>query len=64
MFGFAVNAGLGVLARLMPQLQIFFVAMPINILAAFSSCWLLLGSLMTVFLNLLHHLDGDFRLNG
>jgi len=37
-FGFAVNAAFGVLARLMPQLQFFFVAMPINILVGFCCC--------------------------
>ena len=51
MFGFAVYAGLGVLARLMPQLQIFFVAVPINIICGFLIMLALLGSLMTVFLN-------------
>ena len=49
-FGFAVYAGLGVLARLMPQLQIFFVAVPLNILCGFLIMLALLGSLMTVFL--------------
>jgi flagellar biosynthetic protein FliR len=50
-FGFAVYAGLGVLARLMPQLQIFFIAVPINILAGFVIMLVLLGSMITVFLN-------------
>src|ERR1700755_963745 len=49
-FGFAVYAGLGVLAKLMPQLQIFFVAVPINIMCGFLIMLALLGSLMTVFL--------------
>jgi flagellar biosynthetic protein FliR len=50
-FGFAVYAGLGLLARLMPQLQIFFLAMPINILCGFVIMLVLLGSMITVFLN-------------
>jgi flagellar biosynthetic protein FliR len=50
-FGFAVYAGLGVLAKLMPQLQIFFLAVPINIMCGFLIMLALLGSLMTVFLN-------------
>jgi flagellar biosynthetic protein FliR len=49
-FGFAVYAGLGVLAKLMPQLQIFFVAVPINIMCGFLIMLALIGSLMTVFL--------------
>ena len=47
----AVNVAIGILARLMPQLQVFFVAMPINILAGFLILLLLLGSLMSVFLD-------------
>lgn len=50
-FGFAVNAAIGLLARLMPQFQVFFVAMPINILAGFFLMMLLIGSMMTIFLN-------------
>ena len=50
-FGFALYAALGVLARLMPQLQVFFVAMPINIMFGFVLMALLLGSMMTLFLN-------------
>jgi flagellar biosynthetic protein FliR len=50
-FGFALYAALGVLARLMPQLQVFFVAMPINILFGFVLMALLLGSMLTLFLN-------------
>lgn len=50
-FGFALSAGIGVLARLMPQLQIYFVAMPVNIMVGFLLMVLLLGSMMTLFLN-------------
>ena len=50
-FSFAVNAATGILARMMPQLQVFFVAMPINMLAGFMLMMLLIGSMMTVFLN-------------
>jgi flagellar biosynthetic protein FliR len=50
-FGFAVYAGLGLLARLMPQLQIFFVAVPINIACGFLIFLAMLGAMMTLFLN-------------
>lgn len=50
-FGFAVNASFGLLARMMPQLQVFFIAMPVNILAGFFLLMLLAGTMMTVFLN-------------
>jgi flagellar biosynthetic protein FliR len=50
-FGFAVYAALGVLARLMPQLQVFFVAVPINIVAGFVIMLAMIGAIMTLFLN-------------
>lgn len=50
-FGFAVNAGFGLLARMMPQLQIFFVATPFNILFGFVMLTLIIGTIMTLFLN-------------
>ncbi|MDE1937929.1 MAG: flagellar type III secretion system protein FliR [Alphaproteobacteria bacterium] len=50
-FGFAVNAAFGLLARMMPQLQVFFVAMPVNILVGFLLMVMLLGTMMTIFLD-------------
>lgn len=50
-FGFAVYAGLGLLARLLPQLQVFFLAMPINIMAGFVIMFAMLGAMITLFLN-------------
>jgi flagellar biosynthetic protein FliR len=49
-FGFAVYAALGILAKLMPQLQVFFVAVPINILCGFVIMLAMLGSMITLFL--------------
>lgn len=60
-FGFAVNVGFGVLARMMPQLQIFFVAMPITILVGFVILTLLLGTIMTLFLNFYAAQIGAFQ---
>ena len=59
-FGFAVNSATGLLARMMPQLQVFFVAMPINILAGFMLLMLLIGTMMTVFLNFYTSQMGSF----
>lgn len=59
-FGFVVYAAVGILARLMPQLQVFFIAMPINILAGLFLLMLLLGSLMTLFLNFYAEQMGAF----
>jgi flagellar biosynthesis protein FliR len=60
LFGFAVNASIGLLARLMPQLQVFFIAMPVNILAGFLIVMLLIGTMMTVFLNYYGTQMGNF----
>ena len=45
---------------MMPQLQVFFVAMPVNILVGFVLLVLLLGSMMTVFLNFFSGQMGQF----
>jgi flagellar biosynthetic protein FliR len=50
-FGLLFNIGLGVLARLMPQMQVFFVALPLSILLGFLFLVLVLGSMMGFFLD-------------
>jgi flagellar biosynthetic protein FliR len=59
-FGFALSVGVGVLARLMPQLQIYFVAMPVNILIGFLLMALIIGGMMTLFLNFYSSQMGNF----
>lgn len=49
-FGLIFNLGLGVLSRLMPQLQVFFVAAPLSLIAGFALLALVIGVLMGVFL--------------
>ncbi len=49
-FGLIFYAGIGVLSRLMPQVQIFFVVMPLNIWIGFVLFALLLGAGITLFL--------------
>lgn len=51
LFGLVFNVGLGLLARLMPQLQVFFLAMPLTILAGFAILLALIGAMMSVFLD-------------
>jgi flagellar biosynthetic protein FliR len=51
LFGFLIYVALGVLSRLMPQLQAFFLAMPISILVGFVLLALLLGTMMSHFLD-------------
>ncbi len=50
-FGLLFNLGLGVLSRLMPQMQVFFVALPASILIGFLFLVLALGSMMGLFLD-------------
>ena len=59
-FSFATTAAIGVLARLMPQLQVFFIATPINILTGFLLMMLVLGTMMTLFLNYYASTMGSF----
>ncbi|HEX7777546.1 MAG TPA: flagellar biosynthetic protein FliR [Parvibaculum sp.] len=49
-FGLVFYLGLGILSRLMPQIQIFFIAMPANIGLGFALMFLILGAMMTWFL--------------
>jgi flagellar biosynthesis protein FliR len=48
-FGLVFFLGIGILSRLMPQVQIFFVAMPANILLGFILFALLLSTMMMWF---------------
>lgn len=49
-FGLLFNVGLGVLSRLMPQMQVFFVAMPLSIFAGLLIFVFVIGAMMTTFL--------------
>ena len=49
-FGLLFNLGLGVLSRLMPQMQVFFVGMPLSILVGFLILVLVVGAMMMTFL--------------
>jgi flagellar biosynthesis protein FliR len=49
-FGLLFNLGLGVLSRLMPQMQVFFVGLPLSILVGLLILFLILGAMMSVFL--------------
>ena len=49
-FGLLFNLGLGVLSRLMPQMQVFFVGLPLSILLGLLILLLVLGAMMTMFL--------------
>src|SRR6478735_3260098 len=48
-FGLLFNLGLGVLSRLMPQMQVFFIGLPLAILLGLLILLLVLGTLMGTF---------------
>jgi len=57
-FGLLFNIGLGVLSRLMPQMQVFFVGLPASILVGFLILFLVIGAMMAVFLG---YVEGTLR---
>lgn len=57
-FGLLFNIGLGVLSRLMPQMQVFFVGMPLSILLGFLVLFLVVGAMMGTFIG---HLEEVLR---
>jgi flagellar biosynthetic protein FliR len=50
-FGLVFNVGLGVLARLMPQMQVYFVGAPLSILAGFLILAAVLAAMMGTYLD-------------
>jgi flagellar biosynthetic protein FliR len=50
-FGLVFNIGLGVLARLMPQMQVYFVGVPLSIIIGFLILAGVLVVMMGVFLD-------------
>ena len=50
-FGLVFNIGLGVLARLMPQMQVYFVGVPLSIFAGFLVLAVVLTAMMGTYLD-------------
>jgi flagellar biosynthesis protein FliR len=50
-FGLVFNIGLGVLARLMPQMQVYFVGVPLSIMAGFLIFAAVIAAMMGTFLD-------------
>jgi flagellar biosynthesis protein FliR len=59
-FGLLFNLGLGVLSRLMPQLQVFFLAVPASVLVGMLILMGGLGVMMGVFLDDLGRYLGEY----
>jgi len=55
-YGLVFYIGLGLIARLMPQLQVFFIAMPLNIFLGFVLLLFLVSGIMMWFIQ--HFQDG------
>jgi flagellar biosynthetic protein FliR len=49
-FGLVFNVSLGLLSRLMPQMQVFFIGLPLSILIGFIVLLLVIGAMMGTFL--------------
>ena len=58
-FGLVFSLGLGLLSKLMPQLQVFFIAMPANIWVGLMLFALLLATMLTWYLT---HFQDEFSL--
>ncbi len=59
-YGLIFNVGLGILARLMPQLQVFFIAMPLNITAGFMILGIVIAGGMAWFMEHMESSLGAF----
>lgn len=60
-FGLVFYFGLGILSRLMPQAQIFFIAMPSNIMAGLFITSIALGSMATLWLSRMERFAVEFQ---
>ena len=62
-FGLLFNLGLGVLSRLMPQMQVFFIGLPLSILLGLLLLMLVIGAMMGTFVGYLEHVLAGIALN-
>ena len=57
-FGLLFNLGLGVLSRLMPQMQVFFIGLPLSIMLGLVLLLLVIGAMMGTFVGYLEGVLG------
>jgi flagellar biosynthetic protein FliR len=62
-FALVFNIGLGILSKLMPQMQVFFVAMPVTIGVGFLILLLVIGVMMAHYAGHLEALLGEIAVN-
>jgi len=58
--GVLIYLSMGLMARLMPQMQVFFIALPLQILVGFSVLAVTLGVIMMVFIDHFETVMGGF----
>jgi flagellar biosynthetic protein FliR len=58
-FGLLFNLGLGILSRLMPQMQVFFIGLPLSILLGFLLLILVMGAMMGTFVGYMGDVLGN-----
>ncbi len=58
-FGLLFNLGLGVLSRLMPQMQVFFIGLPLSILLGFVLLLLVISAMMGTFTGYIENVLND-----
>jgi flagellar biosynthetic protein FliR len=63
-FGLLFNLGLGVLSRLMPQMQVFFIGMPLTIILGLLLLLLVIAAMMGVFVNYMEDVLGQLAPHG
>ena len=57
-FGLLFNLGLGILSRLMPQMQVFFIGLPLSIMLGLLLLLLVMGAMMGTFVSYLEGVLG------
>ncbi len=58
-FGLLFNLGLGVLSRLMPQMQVFFIGLPLSIILGLLLLLLVIGAMMGIFVGYMEDVLGQ-----
>jgi flagellar biosynthesis protein FliR len=63
-FGLLFNLGLGLLSRLMPQMQVFFIGLPLSILLGLLLLMLVISAMMGTFVDYLAGVLGNLAPSG
>jgi flagellar biosynthesis protein FliR len=63
-FGLIFNFGLGLLSRLMPQMQVFFIGLPLSILLGLLLLLLVIGTMMGTFVDYLQGVLSELAPHG